>query len=322
VLAHHPAEAVARVAGVFPVLDLQGWPREDFEPGGDEEKWWLRDPRGERTRWLFKPPTEKQLLPPSDQPELRRMYRRGEDWAEKISAELAKLVGVPAAQVELATLDGVRGSMSRDLCPRDWAMHGGGVLIGAVDDRYRPRDSEDKRRNRLGHNLDNVQSVLSDSLGPPATEYEEWPAFDVFAGLLVFDAWVANTDRHEDNWAILQRPTGELQLAPTFDHGSALGSGLMDEGRSRLIKRDDVRRWCEQGFAHRFEDMGGTPLLDLAREALQRASSLARAHWLARIEAVSRQDCDAVVDAVPEMSDVARTFVRDLLAINRERICS
>jgi hypothetical protein len=29
-----------------------------------------------------------------------------------------------------------------------------------------------------------------------------------------------------------------------------------------------------------------------------------------------------VLDAVPDLSDVARTFVTDLLAINRERICS
>ncbi|CCG02975.1 hypothetical protein [Blastococcus saxobsidens] len=307
---------------MFALLDVQDWTREDFEPGGDEAKVWLTDPRSEHTRWLYKPPTVKTLKPPQDQPDLVRMYRRGEDWAEKLSAELAAFVGIPAAQVEFAVLDGQRGSMSRDLRPWEWAMHGGGVLIGGVDENYRPRDSADKRPNRIGHNLDNIQRVLADAHGPPHTEYTDWPAFDVFAGLLLFDAWIANTDRHEYNWAVLHGPAGELRLAPTFDHGSALGSGLMDQNRGQLVAHGQLRRWCERGFAHRFEDMGRTPLVAFAREALQRAGSPARAYWTSRIASVSADRCHALVDAVPNLSPATRTFVSNLLAINQERIRS
>jgi len=282
----------------------------------------LSNPGGPSARWLFKPRTVKVLTAPKSAPCTVRTYQRGEDWAEKVAAELAHLAGVPAALVELATLDGARGSMSRDLQPPGWGMHGGGVLIEAVDERYQPRTDVDKRANRVGHNLDNVERVLNGASGPPETAYSDWAAFDVFAGFLAFDAWIANTDRHEDNWQVLHGPNGELQLAPSFDHGSALGSGLMDEKRAALLTDGDVRRWCARGSAHRFEGMGSTTLVDLARAALERTSSPARAYWLAQLASVGRDACHALVESVPEMSASARTFVIDLLAVNQERICS
>ena len=52
----------------------------------------------------------------------------------------------------------------------------------------------------------------------------------MFAGFLVFDAWIANTDRHAENWAVLTcKRNGRRTLAASFDHGSALASGSQDE---------------------------------------------------------------------------------------------
>jgi hypothetical protein len=42
-----------------------------------------------------------------------------------------------------------------------------------------------------GHSLENVRAV-------PTT------AFDVFAGWPTLDAWIANTDRHDNNWSVLR----------------------------------------------------------------------------------------------------------------------
>lgn len=64
--------------------------------------------------------------------------------------------------------------------------------------------------------------------GPPP-----FSAYDVFAGYLVFDAWISNQDRHEANWSILHSPDGERYLAPSYDHAASLGSGLDDEHLSR-----------------------------------------------------------------------------------------
>lgn len=40
------------------------------------------------------------------------------------------------------------------------------------------------------------------------------PAFDVFTGYLLLDAWIANTDRHPHNWGVLRTPSKSLALDP------------------------------------------------------------------------------------------------------------
>ena len=62
-----------------------------------------------------------------------------------------------------------------------------GYVSCAVDNR----DSD-----RVGHNLRNIDRVLNACSGPPNSSCAEWTALEVFAGYLVFDAWIANTDRH------------------------------------------------------------------------------------------------------------------------------
>ena len=42
-----------------------------------------------------------------------------------------------------------------------------------------------------------------------------------FVGYVLLDAWIANQDRHHENWGAL-RHGDELRLAPTFDHGASL----------------------------------------------------------------------------------------------------
>ena len=67
---------------------------------------------------------------------------RGEDWAEKISYEIAKLMSVPAAETKLATVVRLRtperlyGSMSRDMRPRAWAWTPGAALLAERDDEF------------------------------------------------------------------------------------------------------------------------------------------------------------------------------------------
>jgi hypothetical protein len=69
-------------------------------------------------------------------------------------------------------------------------------------------------------------------------------AFDVFAGYVVLDAWVANRDRHDNNWAVLRPITlsaDPLRLCGSYDHASSLGFNVTDEERSvRLADRGKV----------------------------------------------------------------------------------
>lgn len=307
----------------FPVYDVTGWLVTDVEPAGDDIKYWLVGAAGESESqaWLFKQATLKMVAVSKANGGGERPYRQGEDWAEKIASELAALICLPAARVQLATRDGHPGLISRDTRPSGWTLASGGVLVGSIDERYAPKTEDDRRANRIGHNLDNVETVLQPVASSPGWPIEHLSAFDQFAGFLLFDAWIANRDRHEINWGVLQNDAdGALHLSPSFDHGAALGSGLEDPYRERLLRDSTVDQWCSRATAHRFEDGADLTLLELARDALGRASSEASELWLANVASVSESQWQNVLERVPGLSVGTVTFIDEILRRNQERI--
>lgn len=309
----------------FNVVDLADWTRGESEPGGDEAKRWFIAPESSRYagHWLFKPRRIKTLRLSKDrrrrgeQPEV---LIRGENWAEKISFELAKLLAIPAAETELATVIQLRtdervfGSMSRDMRPRSWAWTPGAALLAERDDEF---DAKSCR----GHTIKAVAMALDGVRGPLGTDYADWTAFDVFAGYLLLDAWIANTDRHAHNWGVLQNPrTGDICLGPSFDHGSALASGDGDNVRSRRVDLGRVDQWCAHGRTKRFDGGQAIGLAEVATRALSIAGAAAQKHWIAQITDVDLDVCFDVVAATPDLSDPTRKFLRTALDTNRKRL--
>jgi hypothetical protein len=96
----------------------------------------------------------------------------------------------------------------------------GNQLLFERDDSY-PRNEKAKYKVRL-HTVSAVINVLN-GLNPP----QGWQvsdninsALDVFVGYIMLDAWIANQDRHHENWGAIRDAGGELFLSPTFDHGA------------------------------------------------------------------------------------------------------
>ncbi|MGV8871767.1 MAG: hypothetical protein ACOH2Q_04520 [Rhodococcus sp. (in: high G+C Gram-positive bacteria)] len=309
----------------FLVVDLADWTRGESEPGGAEEKRWFTAPDASPHpgRWLFKlRRIKEQTLSRERQArgDLPDLLVRGEDWAEKISYELARLIDLPAAETQLATVvrretgESVLGSISRDMRPVRWAWTPGAALLAERDDAF---DSESCR----GHTVDAVRGALTRLQGPIETRFDSWPSFDVFAGYLVFDALIANTDRHAYNWGVLQNPaTGALCLGPSFDHGSALASGHGDAYRAGRVRSGTVEQWCSRGITKRFDSGVSVGLVDLARHALSLLKPDAGRYWRDRIVALDLGLCNDVINATPNMSDHTRTFVQIAVATNRKRL--
>ena len=300
------AFAYGNMTDQYEIVDVTAWSVQDTESVGGDEKVWLADPLGQV--WLFKPRTE------------RPDRIQGEDWAEKIAAEIARQLGIPAAHVELAIRDGVRGTISLNLRPDGWERQHGDVLLAELVLDYRP-----KTRDRHGHDLNNIARAL-DNFGPPLGTDPSLPmtAFEVFAGYLVFDALIANQDRHEQNWAVLRPLPGEGTgaLAGSYDHGSCLGFNLTDVTRQFELDREGINRWAGRATAQRFDQAtdGQLTLVELACAALSQCSPAAREHWLSALEALGEALWDDIIDRIPELSDPTRTFVGALLDINRRRL--
>jgi len=291
----------------FQVIDTSSWRVDDTEAIGEEEKIWLLSPEG--TRWLFKPVVRHEG------------WQQGEDWAERVACEVARLMDVPAAEIELATRGGRPGCLSRSVIPAGWEMQHGAVMLSGLVDGYQSRV-----KYRTGHNLANIEAALR-RCGPPSMAMlsDSFDGFAAFVGFLLFDALIANCDRHDENWSVLRDPLSDEPpaLAPSYDHANSLGFNLQDTARTRWLKGRKIAEWAEKGRATRFERTADTPaptLVALARDAIDRTSDGVRTYWRDRVGSLTEDDFRAILDAVPNLSDPGRTFALQLLQVNIRRV--
>ena len=293
----------------WPTLDASSWTLAGVEQQGLHEHEWYRHESESRT-WLFKPA----------RPERHRAI--GEDTAEKLAGELALLVGIPAARVELAERDGIGGALVEDARPPGWVLQHGRVLMSEAVEDYDPDDREHR-----GHSPATIRSALQRFGAPPTNQLPpDFGAFDVFAGYLIFDALIAHVDRHDRNWAVLVPSPGDSSpdaLCASFDHAASLGFTLSEHDCAEHLRGGSVGRWANQGKASRFEHRGRTPwqsLVGLAGSSARLCRDDVRAYWRDRVMSVGRDSVIEVVDAAPALADVTREFIVELVMANRRRL--
>jgi hypothetical protein len=261
----------------------------------------------------------------------------GEDWAEKLACELCRRVGMPHVEYELAEeYDGEEylrpGVVCPHCAPSPESLVLGNQLLLAHDPAYPGRDH--RRYKIRAYTVDAVRQCVQ-KLAPPSWRWigvvpagiETAP--DVFAGYVMLDAWIANQDRHHENWAAIGSPKEEgLRLAPTFDHGASLARNLSDaERKERLESRDEGRQVAH--FASRARSafyaspadnrtLGTVEAFARFAQAFPRAAEV----WLEKIKGVTRAEIEAMIMEVPakRMSDVARRFTLELIMANQERL--
>jgi hypothetical protein len=180
---------------------------------------------------------------------------------------------------------------------------------------------------RPGHSVENIRLVLEEAVLPPGSDLPfTATAFDVFAGYTVFDALIANRDRHDENWAVLLpiAEDGPVMLCGSYDHANSFGYNLSDAQRLMYLEREDgVAAWCRKGTAFRYEHTVGKAaqtLVEAAVRALGLASAEARGYWRTRVDQLSEEDVREVVGRLPKMSDPARTFTTEVVQVNPKRI--
>lgn len=199
------------------IVDVSSWPVVSQEFRGDDPKDWASPPDAVTSDdkgdwWLYKPVKTGR----------NSGYRRFDDVSEYVASRLAELIGLPAAKVRLAVGQKAEGIISQNVASDGWDLISGDSVLTECEG-YVSIAGDDRPRNRPGHTISNIRTVLSGMGGPLDSDCADWRAEEVFAGYLVFDAWIANTDRHALNWAVMSRE-GTQRLAASFDHGSALAS--------------------------------------------------------------------------------------------------
>lgn len=286
---------------------------ENLEPLGTKRKYWFRE--GD-TRLLFK----------------AEERGTGEDWAEKIACELCALLGLPHVPYDLAVEIGTEkpGVVCASCAPPPMALVMGNQLLLAHDPAYPA--AADNRYKVKAHTVDAVAEAVS-GLQPPSPEWMAnvpagvRSALDVFTGYVMLDAWIANQDRHHENWGAL-REGATRRLAPTFDHGAAMARNLADEERhERLISRDRGRQipaFVRRARSAFYADADARrPLTTVeAWQAFKAKAPAAAEVWLAQLAVAEDPTIRRLLEEVPpaRLSQVGRDFTAGLLAENRRRI--
>ena len=294
-------------------IEVSDWLRFEEEELGTKPKRWLVKPATEE-RWLMKYATFSQ---PKDGPE----YRKGDDWAERIACGVARVLGIPAAPVELAVErahDQIRfGTVCLSVLRGEESLINGDELMGEVGIRV-------SRNRREFYTVEAVFNALED-IHPPPHVGAGLSAWDVLVGYLALDALIGNTDRHEENWSAIKPAEVDAgrQLSPTFDHASSLGFQLSDQDKKERLSSRDKNRTPE-GYADRAKTQFANKQhpISVLRDAQELAGQPALAHWLGHVRQVD--DLVAPIWEIPahRMSAISKDFAERLLRHNWSRLAS
>jgi hypothetical protein len=217
------------------------------EPRGKRPKVWVID-AGDRV-WLRKEP---------------RVWRPFEPVIEATVLRIARAAGLEAPRSAVARWSAGEGVVHRGIVVRRFMRDAPGSseelalgvdLIRGVDPSYNPERHEQ-------HTVERIREAVAQTEKLRAGSHLLQP----FADLVFFDAWVGNSDRHQENWGVV-RQRDSARLAPVFDTAACLGAEL-PEGHELLANRDPVRletyiARCNSGFGN------GERLLK-QREAVER----------------------------------------------------
>lgn len=253
----------------------------------------------------------------------------GEDWAEVVASSLCELLGLPHVEYELAVeiADGrelLPGVVCETMAAAPFSLALGNELLLEFDPNY----PQSQRFHVRQHTVDAVVHVLDRLELPPAVWTTKLPAkidsaMDIFVGYVMLDAWIANQDRHHENWGALV--ADRIHLAPTFDHGAGMARNLTDEERrERLTTKDQNRsvssfvRKARSAFYRLKSDT--QPLgTHAAFAAFAKITKNAGPAWLERISAVTPEEIERILIQVPQtrMSPVCREFTTAVLLENQ-----
>ncbi len=296
------------------ILEVDPSWRRGIEDMGSKPKFWFRY---QDEMWLYK----------------KARPKTGEHWAEKIASEIAELMGLPTHKALIASYEGNMGCAVRSfLEPGQTLVHGNELMAGAINGY-----DKSKHRGQADHHFGNIVKTLESSFPNPG----DWRQVLIqFVGYLMLDALVGNTDRHHENWGVVQSFTIKdnreakvlaislrTGLAPTFDHASSLGRELLDAARLRMLSDPAaLRHYIRKGTGGIFQDADakkGLAPIALAEIIGQNYPEFYE-HWSTRIASLPVDFAQPLLGGIPDlhMSHVTKEFVLAFLSESRKMITS
>jgi len=264
-----------------------------IEHQGTKEKFWF----GEEQDQLFKIGKHK-----------------GENWAEVAAFHLATLLGIPCAKYVLDSFQGKYGVISQSFVNKkegELLINANELLAKLVKD-YNPEKMYKQRDYTFA-----ISMALIRLLAPHSNK----KTIRQFIGYLIFDIWIANQDRHHENWGFVRTDT-EFYLAPSFDHASSMGCRVSEqEKRQRLNTRDlnySVEAFAKKAKTAMYYNGKILKTYELAELCCKYYPEEYK-FWVGKINKISKENMEKCFDKLlSQMSNIDKQFTIKLLQSNQD----
>lgn len=273
----------------YSIIDVTNWivDTEKGEGKGLREKVWLINPStGESA--MFKIPRDN----------------RGEHWAEKICSEIANVLDFKCARVGLAKRDNIYGCLSYFFVDKEsgFSHFDGGT--------YFPYDYDDEKN--IGYNVQLISKVLDD----------QNISFGEFLFVIIFDALVANGDRHQDNWGITRHDIeDEKFISPLYDNSACLGRDLNESHLEKYCNsNEELLRYIYRGKSKiGWQDTRNESHFNLIRKIFQ-YFPLRTLTLLNRVNLLTDEIIDNTINRLPKevITEKQKKFVKLFLIKRRD----
>ena len=202
------------------VIDLSEWrPDEDFayHPIGSKPKRNYICPADSDHPFLI--PGHTYLF------KVAKGWRAGQMWSEALAYQIGASAGldVPPCFIAHEPRTGETGALIEFFVGYPGRANPERLIHGADLLQGRGFTAGADRPHNLFTNID-----VCAELGLPG----EW-----WTRLIVFDAFIGNTDRHTENWGVLGDTCNRYRMAPVFDNGTSLGYQQPDPKLDALDER-------------------------------------------------------------------------------------
>lgn len=199
------------------LINTSHWKRDyKSQASGTRRKFWLNEPNDGKdspTKYLFKIPNEG----------------TGGHWAEFIASKLGAKLGFNVADVYLAENNGIIGIISRNFLNKSEELFESGDLFSSRFENF-------NRHSLDYYEIENIIEIL-----------KPYDLNRSFVLIPLFDALIANNDRHCDNWGVIVS-VEEVNLAPIYDNGSSLGFNVTEEQKIKMLSdKRMLKGFCNRG---------------------------------------------------------------------------
>ena len=148
--------------------------------------------------------------------------------SEKLASELAGLIGLKCAKIELGKYNSRIGSMSYLINKKSEILIEGIYLINKKYPNYDPASMYDN----VNEEYYSIEMVLN--------SLDEYNLKNEFLKIVIFDFLIGNTDRHQNNWAVI-RHKDTFEMCPMYDNGSSLCCYLQEDNIDSYLGKDKMK---------------------------------------------------------------------------------